>query len=396
MNRWRHNRYGRRERGSIFLLAVVILFVILAIGASLVERSIAAIDRASHENRSAKSFQLAEAGVNQALWSLNQPNGWLTYDGDSNLSLATGTVDIAVSPPPSQRGVFTDTLYIISSAHLPGPNGSQRSPCTIRMITHKDPRYFAYAVFGDEQVTVGNGTVIIKTDSYTSDDGTYGGDNVGASADIGTNSTAADAIKVLPKGEIHGTISVGTGATSPELSVDNKGIITGDIVALDAPNILPSVTTIPPGTIELGDIWIDEDTEIVLDAGIYHMTDLDMFGNAQITCNGEVTLYIDATTDPTPDIRIGGNGIVNTSQIPSNLTIYCMDDVPIITISGNAAVYAGIYAPQADIILNSGEVYGSLVGKSVTLNGANSHVHYDQALRDHANPLAVMRSWEIL
>jgi len=396
MNSSRHRRHRPGEHGSIFLLALVILVVLFGLGASLIERSMAAVAHATTENRSAKSFQLAEAGVHKALWSLNQPNGWLTYAGDSDLDLATGTVDIAVTPPPSQRGVFTESLYIISSAHIPGPNGGQRSPCTVRMITHKDPRYFAYAVFGDQRVTVGNGTVTVKADSYTSDDGTYGGSNVGANADIGTNSTAADAVTILPQGEVHGNVTVGAGAAAPDLCVDNKGIITGDIAALGVPNLLPSITSLPPGTIHLGDIWLDSTQNLVLDAGTYHMTDLDMFGSSQITCNGQVTLYIDVTTDSTPDIRIGGKGIVNTSQIPSNLTIYCMPDVVNIAISGSAALYAGIYAPQADIVLNSGELYGSVVGRSITLNGATAHVHYDQALRDHANPRAIMRSWEIL
>jgi choice-of-anchor A domain-containing protein len=67
-----------------------------------------------------------------------------------------------------------------------------------------------------------------------------------------------------------------------------------------------------------------------------------------------------------------------------------------IAISGNAALYGAIYAPQAAIRLNSGAVYGALVGKTVTLNGANAHLHYDEALRDQANPRAVMRSWQEL
>ena len=67
-----------------------------------------------------------------------------------------------------------------------------------------------------------------------------------------------------------------------------------------------------------------------------------------------------------------------------------------ITISGNGALYAGIYAPQADIVLNAGEVFGSIVGKSVRLNGNNAHVHYDEALKDHTDPFAVITSWEVL
>jgi len=148
---------------------------------------------------------------------------------------------------------------------------------------------------------------------------------------------------------------------------------------------------------ELGDIWLDSNEELVLDAGSYHMTDLDLFGSAQITCNGKVVIYIDQTSDAgSPDIRIGGKGIVNTSQIPANLVLYCCDDVVDITISGNGTLYGGIYAPQADITMNSGEVYGSVVGRTVTMNGADSHLHYDEALRDHANPHAIIRSWEVL
>jgi hypothetical protein len=114
------------------------------------------------------------------------------------------------------------------------------------------------------------------------------------------------------------------------------------------------------------------------------MTDLDVFGNASVVCNGKVVIFLDQSTDgATPDVRIGGNGIVNTSQIPANLVLYCSDDVV-------------IYAPNADIVLNAGDVFGALVGRTVTLNGVNSAVHYDTALRDNVSPYALMRSWEVL
>jgi hypothetical protein len=385
------------ERGSIFVLALVILVVVFMLGASLIERSQVAVSRASAAGRTAKSFQLAEGGISKALWELNQPNGWLTYAGESSLDLAGGTVDIGVAPLPAGRGVFTDTLNIIATARLPGPEGGTRDPCTIRMIAHKDPRYFSYAVFGDQHVTIGNGTISVKTDSYTSTDGAYGGSNLGQEADIGTNSSQANAVQVLPQGEVHGNVTVGVGATAPDLCVDNKGTITGQISGLQVPNLLPPIVGYPSGTVELGDVWLESSQQLVLNAGSYHMTDLDMFGDSSIVCNGQVTIYIDMTGDaPTPDVRIGGNGIVNTSKIPANLTIYCAQDVTNIAISGNAALYAGIYAPQANIVINSGQLYGSVVGRSVTLNGATANVHYDKALRDNTNPRAVMRSWEVL
>jgi len=46
--------------------------------------------------------------------------------------------------------------------------------------------------------------------------------------------------------------------------------------------------------------------------------------------------------------------------------------------------------------MNSGEVHGAIVGKTVTMNGATSSLHYDEALYDPANPRAVLCSWREL
>jgi choice-of-anchor A domain-containing protein len=387
--------YRPTQRGSVFLLAIVILVVILTLGASLIERAQTGVYRASVEGRATRAFHLAEAGVHKAVWELNQPNGWLTYAGESGVQIPGGFVDVSITPVPADRGVYTTHATIIATGYLPGAGGAMRYPSTIRAIAYKEPRYFDYALFGDQSVTVGNGTVTLTADSYTSDDGSYGGTNITANADIGTNSTAADAVKILPQGEVHGDVSVGAGASDPNACVDNKGIITGTVSALPSTNALPSVT-VPSDAIELGDVYLDLGQELVLDPGVYHMTDLDIFGNAKVTCNGKVVIYIDQTADQaTPDVRIGGNGIVNTSQIPANLVVYCCPDVVTVQFSGNAQFYGGLYAPQADIALNAGDVYGSMVGNSVTLNGTNAHIHYDEALRDHSNPNALMRSWEV-
>jgi hypothetical protein len=388
--------YPPGQRGSVFLFAIVILTVILILGASLIERAQTTVYRASVENRAVRAFHLAEAGINKSIWELNQPNGWLTYAGESGVELPGGFVDVSITPAPAERGLFTTHVTLLATGYLPGGGGAMRYPSTIRAIAYKDPLYFEYAVFGDQSVTVGNGTVTLTADSYTSDDGSYGGTNIAANADIATNSTAADAIKILPQGEVHGDVSVGAGASDPNACVDNKGIITGTVDALTSTNALPSVT-VPSDAIELGDVYLDLDQELVLDAGVYHMTDLDIFGNSTVICNGKVVIYIDETSDQaTPDVRIGGNGIVNTSQIPANLVVYCCPDVVTVQFSGNAEFYGGLYAPQANITLNAGDVYGSMVGSSVVLNGSNAHVHYDEALRDHSNPNALMRSWEVL
>jgi hypothetical protein len=389
--------YRCRERGSVFLLAMMILIVILVLGASLIERSQTAVDRASARSRSTRAFHLAEAGIQKALWEFNQPDGWLTYAGDTELPLQGGTVDITVSPPPPDREVFTDSLVVVSTSDLPSPQGGRRHSCAIRVITHKDQNYFDYAIFGDQKVTIGNGTVTLTADSYTSDDGPYGGGNVGAAAGIGTNSTASDAVEILPQGEAHGDIFVGAGAADPSACVENNGTITGSISAFSAPVTLSSITSVPPEAVYLDNIILTGNDTLTLEEGVYWTRDMTISGKAQLICNGEVELYIDQSLDATPDIYIGGKGMANASGIPADFTLYVLTNVPTsIRLCGEGALYGGIYAPTADIEINSGEVYGSVIGRSVTLNGSNSHIHYDEALKADDGAKAKIRSWEVL
>jgi hypothetical protein len=389
--------YRRSQGGWVFLVAMVTMTLLLILGASLIERAQNSLYRNAVNSRTVRTFHLADAGVSKAVWALNQTNGWLTYGGESSPVLGGGYYQVTVFPPPADREPSTSYLRVLSTGYLPGPDGGRAHSCRIHAVVAKDPRYFSYAVFGSEKVKIGNGVVTVKADSYDSRDGGYGGGNVRANADIGTNSTAAGAVQILPQGEVHGNVTVGEGVTIPGTCVTNQGLITGTVTAAQYPVLLPSVRTVPPTAINLGDVWLEGTQSLVLNQGTYYMTDLDMFGSATITCNGKVVIYLDCSSDKdSPDICIGGNGIVNTSGIPSNLVIYCRDDVTSITISGAAAFYGGIYAPKATFTLNSGTVYGSIIGRVVNLNGATSHVHYDEALQDPANPHAVKCAWHEL
>jgi len=394
---WRTMSYSRKERGWVFLLAIVTLTLLLILGASLIERSQNALYRNTVDNRSVRAFHLADAGISRAVWCLNQHNGWLTYGGEAKTLLGGGYYEVTVVPAPADREPTTDYLKVLSTGYLPGPNGTKGSPHRIHAIVAKDPRYFSYAVFGREKVRVGNGLVTVKADSYDSTDGNYGGSNVRENADVGTNSKAASAVEILPQGEVHGNVTVGAGAAPASSAVNSKGLITGTISSAPSAVLLPSVRTVPANATRLGDVYLDGSQQLVLNQGTYYMTDLDVLGSSTITCNGKVVVYIDCSTDKgSPDIRIGGNGIVNTSGVPSNLVLYCRDDVVDIAVSGASSFYGGIYAPQATITLNSGTIYGSIIGKRVNMNGATSHVHYDEALHDPANPHAARCSWHEL
>lgn len=74
------------------------------------------------------------------------------------------------------------------------------------------------------------------------------------------------------------------------------------------------------------------------------------------------------------------NGLWDKSIDPRDLTIYGLSTCTNITISTGTKMEALVYAPQADInLLGDAKWFGSIVGKSITLNGKAS-IHYDESL----------------
>jgi len=107
-------------------------------------------------------------------------------------------------------------------------------------------------------------------------------------------------------------------------------------------------------------------------------------GNGQITVAPGVkaTIYFDG------NVNIEGNGIISASNQPGNLLLYGVqpaieESAPYVKLGGNGAISAAIYAPGHDVTVkgggSGGEVLGSVVGKTVTMNGVTK-LHYDEAL----------------
>jgi hypothetical protein len=106
-------------------------------------------------------------------------------------------------------------------------------------------------------------------------------------------------------------------------------------------------------------------------------------GSIQLAKNLIASIYVAGDTD------IGGNGIGNAGgasyERPANFLLYGLkpNSTQSVKLNGNADVEAAVYAPYADVTIvgggSSGEFAGSVVGKSIFMNGVTS-VHYDEAL----------------
>ncbi len=116
-----------------------------------------------------------------------------------------------------------------------------------------------------------------------------------------------------------------------------------------------------------------------------HVTgDITVSGNGEIEVKPGVhaTIYFDKNVD------ITGKGLVNTNNQPANCLLYGVQpdpnaQTPHVKLGGNGAITSAVYAPGHDIEVkgagNTGHVFGSVVGKTVFMNGV-TNLHYDEAL----------------
>lgn len=116
---------------------------------------------------------------------------------------------------------------------------------------------------------------------------------------------------------------------------------------------------------------------------IYVTGDISVSGTSQITVQPGVSakIYFAGNVD------IAGNGMVNTNNQPGDLLLYGIQPAtgttPHVALGGNGQITAAVYAPDCTVTVNgggnSGHVFGSIVGKSVTMTGV-TNLHYDESL----------------
>ncbi|HEY6071515.1 MAG TPA: hypothetical protein VIU85_09095 [Chthoniobacterales bacterium] len=116
---------------------------------------------------------------------------------------------------------------------------------------------------------------------------------------------------------------------------------------------------------------------------IYVTGDISVSGTSQIIIQPGVT----ATIYFAGNVDITGQGVLNSNNQPGDLLLYGIEpsdgSSKHLKFAGNAQITASIYAPGYDVTVNgggtNGHVYGSIVGKTVTMTGV-SNLHYDEQL----------------
>lgn len=421
----RNSRCGRNrpasERGSAVLTALVLAAVTAVIASSFLFRAAQEARLATRSFFQSVALNLAEAGVEEGLYAANSDdftsgNGWSLVSGTTSdysksitagfsFQQASGEIYIRVDSSDSLSPTVTATGVV----RIPGQPVLLKQ---LRVVSGKR-RIWSNGIVVKNTLTF-SGTASI--DSYDSQIGNWNSStNRSDHATVATTSTALDPIVVGSNATIYGYVSTGGaepivgsggriyGSTTPAGTLVDTTRIRHDFTAN-----LPDASAPTGSAISLGSITTNltlprvGDTPGANGRYLYTATQLSVAGSEVLAALGPVDLIVTGNisltgtssiaiggvgaTNPSLNIycpgsiTIAGNGVVNSTNLPANFTIWGTTASPgtqTISAGGNGMYTGTIYAPNADVTLNGNAgTSGAIIGRTATVAG-NGQFHYD-------------------
>lgn len=396
------------------LLAALCFATVLAIGVggyiTLCYRTLELSNRALHHGR---SVELAETGMEEALWALNK-NDWSswtiagstarkTLTGFSHGNGTTGEASIVIDSFDGSAG--PRTIMVTGKTVLPDGTVLERS---LSSASDRAP-LFLNAVAGTRGRVrfLSGGTV----DSYDSTLGDYGAQTPGFSAILSSGSRSTTSATVqLTNAQVKGYVA--TLSTGPSYGTSAKlvGPSTPATTRIDANRISTSPyqpvfdEVVPSGTgtalPSVGAMLIIGNRHATTPE-VYYASNINLSGHQNLTIDGPVILVVSgnlsiadsATIEMTTnaslrlhvggDINLGGHGIQNQTRKPKNLAIVATGETgESFTMAVYEPFYGVIYTPDNPWTISYNQaIYGAIVARSATFN-ASPAIHYDISLRN--------------
>ena len=441
----------RSARGSLLIVAMLLTAAIaISLGTylSLGLNSLKLANRTFYNNA---AMNLAETGVEEALWSFNQVT--------NGVAVATAWTDWTITPSGSDgtaARTFTDFTFssgttgtvkvyvdhynptgsfepvVVALATVTIPNGG--TPLTKEIaITLRRRSLFATGLVAKNSINFnGNNASVDSWNSLYNDDGTLRGSAVDYSSAVAHDNGSVGTVSVtsavgVSNADIWGTAAVG-GSSTTAISVGPNGRVGpyGTGAGVKDPNNVATdfQANMDPVTMPTGGTVVASFGSSLGTDGVTSVLTSSANITSSITIHGNVTLYLTApagievislaggsegltlatgaslTIYTAGDIKITGNGVLNAG-LPSTFQIYgtSTSTTPqVIKLAGNGALSGVVYAPTADLtITGNGDVNGSMIGNTITVSG-NAAFHYDESLANlgGSNPYGVTKWRELL
>lgn len=426
----------RRTQSGFSLLTVMLIGMTAVLWVSaLMATVMPSYQQVSHSRLSSALRSSAEAALDWAVAELNSGHSSiddLTNNGTASSAVSvpsnvlgsygtptTATVAVSNIQPPADSYLYDPRLDPANAATNGGitENGWRMVTATaqigsksksVRVIlkpNYTETPTFDMAIFMDHGLTLaGTGMTL---DSYDSSRGAYGGMNVSTlGADIGSNGlinignsniggnlygfsdpvndTTHTVIESGPTAVVNGGVMTNALASSRLDTVTlGMGLPAGtpavqESLSLDQKS-LPPVPSHPTGATYIPTIGSTSRTPTTLAAGDYWCNSITISGHGSVIvpADGTVRIFVEGAN---PTINIGGNGFVNLAR-PQNLQIFTAGTH--MSIGGNGALNAVVYAPNADIrMAGNSQFFGAIIGHEMSLTGGGSRggFHYDRSL----------------
>lgn len=401
------------EKGSVILPTLLIIMILVASGSTYLTMAFNEF-KLSHRNQDLQSaINLAEAGIERAMLAMKTDNwsGWTSvatdhyYKNETNISLGNGRIGSV----KVYSSVLDESAPIVFAEGLVTSHYGNTSK-QIRMDLSRKGLFVNGLTAKDTIDWSGNN---VSVDSYHSGSGDYDPNTNRKDNGSVASLSIIDGAVSPGNGDIWGYVATGGGAPtfgpngtllgddSPNgIDVDPNRIaydFYSDFPDVSAPATSGFLTTIPAnGTIGIPSAstptyysvanYSNKNNEtLTIDGPVVFVVsgDWSTKGTIEVTTNGSVEIYIAG------DLDISGNGTVNMTNVPSSIVIFGTNTVTngqTLKISGNGAIKAAIYAPNASLEMkgggNSGTFMGAAVANKIRMTG-NSNFHYDEALADY-------------
>lgn len=435
------NRCSQPARGSILVVAMLFGTLLVVALSSYVALNTHSHKMANRSFYSAEAVNMAESGLEEAIWSFNQANagdttawnGW-TIDGSAARrtfndfalsSNCTGVLKVYVdryNPAASEQPI----VVAQASITLPNNQGTvtrmlevkmkRRSYFAAGLVARNNIRFTGTSASVDSWISDHDNNPATAAVPYNStrrrDRGAIGATAVNATITVGNadiwgtaavGGSSTTAIQLGPNGRV-GPFSTGSGVKDPaSIATDFAAYL--DVVANPTGGTVLASVGSTIGTTGVATTWripnitsnltVYGDVTLIVTAGP-GTSAVDIDGSESITLAPGATLKIYTEGD----VKIVGNGLANPNDKPESFQLWGTSTSTIeqeIQIAGNGALKGVIYAPNADIHINgNGDIMGAAVGKEIEIDG-NAAFHYDESLANWGSqtPFGVTRWREL-
>ncbi len=167
--------HHKNQQGALLIIGIVVMAVLLVMSTAMFSTTMVQIKSSRQSVSRAQLLHLAEAGLDKAVYELNQSS---SFTGETNISLGAGTYSTVVS------NIDANTKQVTSTAYIPN-NVNPTDQITVKMRVGIDSTIIAF----NYGVQAGTGGFVMNGGS-TINGNVYSNGNINATTGVHINGSA--------------------------------------------------------------------------------------------------------------------------------------------------------------------------------------------------------------